>query len=234
MFLAGLGAILAAGGRQHGNWLVFVSIAGLYLLATPMVANGLQYSIEQALPEQLPGGPPPQAIIILGGDRARNLNGQDVGHFSLERVRAGAALARRTGLPLLVTGGAISRPEDQPVAVLMARSLADDFAMAPRWVEPAARDTHQNAVLSVAMLRAAGITSAYVVSHAWHLPRALEAFARLGFVAVPAPVALAAPPPFELRSLLPRPDYWGVSWYAMREWVGRLVYGLRDNIDAGH
>jgi uncharacterized SAM-binding protein YcdF (DUF218 family) len=230
VLLAGLGGWAAWRRRRLGGLLALLAGLGLLLLATPMVAGLLLDTLERevvpAPAAAAPLGTPPGAIIILGGDWVRTRAGLDIGPFSLERLRAGAALARRTGLPVLVTGGGLA--DEDPLAALMAASLVADFGITPRWIEPSANDTHENATFSVALLRAAGIESAHIVTHAWHLPRALAAFARLGFAATAAPVRLDAVPDGRLPSWIPRPDYLGRSWYALREWAGRLVYALRD------
>lgn len=240
VLLAGLGGWLAwrraprdtapsriVGRQRWGGALALAAALGLLLLATPMAAGLLRASLEREVVLAAAPGPPPAAIIILGGDTAYGQDGADVGPLSLERLRIGAALARRTGLPVLLTGGA-GASRESPLSVLMAASLATDFGIVPRWIEPQAGDTHGNAVFSVAMLRASGISAAYVVTHAWHLPRALDAFGRLGFPVTPVPVILHATPDGRATSWMPRPDHWAVSWYALREWVGRLVYALRD------
>nr|WP_245215089.1 YdcF family protein [Pararoseomonas indoligenes] len=169
----------------------------------------------------------PEAIIVLGAEVTHGQHGAEVGPLTLERLRAGAALQRRTGLPMLVTGGVLS-PGDPPLAALMARSLEQDFRTPARWVEARAADTRDNAVFSAAMLHQDGIEAAFVVSHAWHLPRALEAFARAGLEAVPEAPDLAAAPRFDLPHWLPRVDRLVDSWFALREWAGRLVYAIRD------
>lgn len=234
--LAALGGLLAWRSqgrlRRRGGLLAALAGLGILVLALPIVAALLTVSLERGLPGQDTAGPAPNAImpaaiIILGGDVAHDQNRTEVGALTLERLRAGAALARRTGLPLLVTGGPGSEGEP-PLAVLMAHSLAEDFGLAARWIEPAARDTHENAVLGVAMLRAEGIGAAHVVSHGWHLARAAEAFARLSFPVVPVPVRLRRMPDGRAEDWIPRADHLGTSWYALREWAGRLVYALRD------
>ena len=224
-------AWMAFGDRRRSAWVGLGASLLLLALATPEVSQWLRYSLERevaghaAIP---PGRPLPGAIVILGGDTMQGGEGPDIGPLTLERLRAGAALARRTGLPILVTGGPNRRAGDPPLATMMAQSLAADFGMAARWRETRARDTHDNAVFSAALLRAEGIETAYIVSHGWHLPRAFGAFGRLGYPVIPVPVRAAFAPDGSSGSWWPRADAWSLSWYTLREWVGRLVYALRD------
>jgi uncharacterized SAM-binding protein YcdF (DUF218 family) len=224
------GGLLAWRGWRTGGLIVALA-AGLQLaLATPLCANLLAASLEREVMRDaapLAGAPPPAAIIILGAEAVLGEAGSEVGPLTLERLRAGAALHRRTGLPLLVTGGP-AWEGSPPLAMLMARSLTLDFGVTVRWLEPAAHDTRENAGFGAAMLQAAGIRSAYLVTHAWHMPRAQAAFARLGFATTAAPVRVDAPPRGEPAEFVPRADYWAESWYMLREWAGRLVYAIRD------
>jgi uncharacterized SAM-binding protein YcdF (DUF218 family) len=230
LLLLGLacGILAWRGSRRAGLWAALAAL-GLLLLATPAVAGLLRWSLEREVVAMLarPQAISPAAIIVLGGDVAHAVGGARVGGLTLERLQEGAALQRRTGLPLLVTAGVLS-PRDPPLGRLMAASLARDFATPARWVETQAADTRGNAVLSSAMLRGDGIAAAYLVSHAWHLPRAMEAFARAGLLVMPAPVLLHPPPSLGWEDWMPRPDQLGESWFALREWVGRIVYALRD------
>lgn len=228
VLLALAGGVLAWAGRRWAGALAALSAAGLLLLATPMAEGWLIWSLErEARTRPMPGAAPPGAIVILGAESARGERGPEVGPMTLERLRAGAALHRRTGLPLLVTGGPLS-PGAPPIASLMARSLESDFGVTARWVEPLAPDTRGNAQGSVALLRADGIGSALLVTHAWHMARAREAFDRLGFSVQGEPVRVSPPPTPVASSWVPRPDHLAGSWFALREWLGRLVYAFRD------
>jgi uncharacterized SAM-binding protein YcdF (DUF218 family) len=110
----------------------------------------------------------------------------------------------------------------------MAASLAADFGVATRWQETRSADTRQNAVFSAALLRQEGIGAAWLVTHAWHMPRSQEAFTRVDLPTLAAPVRLDRLPRWEAREFMPRPDRLAQSWYTLREWAGRLVYALRD------
>jgi uncharacterized SAM-binding protein YcdF (DUF218 family) len=227
-----LGAALARGGRRDARILVIAAAVLVLVLATPLVSGLLLISLERVVPRgpvAMPGCDGPGAIVVLSAEVARGEDGLEVGPLTLERIRAGAAVHRRTGLPLLVTGGA-AEPGTTPLAELMRRSLAADFGVPVRWVEPRALDTAQNAAFSAAMLRESGVCAAYVVTHAWHLPRALEAFGRHpGVVALPAPVRFRRMPGGDRFSdYVPRVDRLTDSWFALREWAGRLVYAIRD------
>lgn len=221
-----------AGGALRRRWVVVPAALLLLLLATPIVAAALTVSLERDVPRgpfATPGCAGPGAVVVLGGDTARGEAGRDIGPLTLERLRAAAALHRQGGLPVLVTGGPVE-PGGVPLAEMMHLSLAGEFGVPVRWVEPRARDTAENAAFAAALLRDAGICAAWVVTHAWHLPRALEAFARQpGMQPLPAPVRLRPPPDGDrLSDWIPRPDHWAESWFALREWAGRLVYAVRD------
>ncbi len=209
-----------------GLALLASGIAGLLLLATPLVSGALVASLEGGLPLAPPPGNPPQAIVILSADAARDGGTVPVaGALTLERERAGAALFRRTGLPVLVTGGSM-RPGEASLAAVMASSLADDFAVPVRWVEPEAQDTWENAADSAAILEAKGIRSIYVVTHAWHMRRALIAFARAGMVVTAAPVRLDTGGAVLPSDLVPRAGAWLDSYWALHEWIGCADYAL--------
>ncbi len=217
LLLAALaGAVLAWRGRRAGGAVAVLGIAATLLLATPMASGLLLASLEGTAPAVLAA---PGAIVILGAE-ARNGPGEsDVGPLTLERLRRGAALQRKTGLPLLVTGGPPS-PDTPPIAAAMRTALQQDFSVQVRWEEPAALNTGDNLRLAAAMLRQAGIGSAYLVTHAWHMPRAQLEAARAGLPVLPAAVPRPRRPDGRLADWLPRADCLAMSWLALHEWGG--------------
>lgn len=217
LLAAVVGATLAWRGRRAGGAVAALGIAVILLLATPTAAGLLLASLEgvaPATPTVTPG-----AIIVLGAEASNGPDGSDVGPLTLQRLRRAAALQRQTGLPLLVTGGPPG-PDAPPLATAMRVALIQDFAVAARWEEPAARNTGDNLRLATAMLRQEGIGAAYVVTHAWHMPRARLEAARAGLPVLPAVVPRPRRPDGRLSDWLPRADSLAMSWLALREWAG--------------
>lgn len=238
-------ALLALLVLRHRARLAVVGamVAGLLVLSLPVVGNSLLAALEQVPePPADPAAAPPGAIVVLGAEIRRVQSptpgaaasagadevgeDADIGPLSLERVRAAAALHRRTGLPILVSGGTVG-DDPAPIAAVMARSLADDFNVPPLWVEARSRDTWENARFSAELLRAAGISRVYVVTHAWHMPRALLAFRRAGIEAVPVPVRRDAWPPLDVWQFLPSEAGWQTSYFGFHEWIGLAFYSVR-------
>lgn len=209
---------------QHGGvWLAALSLLGLLLLSLPIVGNTLMAPLEPHPPVTAAQLRHAQAIVILGGGSyyaAPEYGGDTVGSASLVRVRYGARLARETGLPVLVTSG--SPHGGRPEAETMREVLEREFGVKVRWSEAASRDTAENASMSAPLLKAAGITRIALLSHGWHLPRAIPLFEHEGLAVIPAPTLFSTASPSLLESLLPG-DGLGLSRMALHEYLGRLA-----------
>lgn len=227
--LFGLRLMRAKSRRWQNGGLVLatLSLLGLLLLSLPIVGEALMKPLEPYPPlaeDQLRRA---QAIVILGGGSyydAPEYGGDTVGPATLERLRYGARLARRSGLPLLVTGGAPFGGRAE--AELMREALEADFGVKARWVEPASQDTEQNAAFSAPLLKAAGVGRIVLVSHGWHLPRALPLFGAQGLEAIPAPIAFSTPAPTLLARFLP--GALGSSRQALNEYLGQAYNRLQS------
>lgn len=225
LVLAGL--LLVRSRPRLGRALAFAGLVVLWLLATPWFAKALLRTLEvypPVVPETMADA---QAIVVLGGGNipgSPEYGGDTIGPASLVRVRYAAHLHRRTGRPILVTGGAPfgGRPEGDT----MTEALTQEFGVPVRWRETASRDTAENASLSTPILKDAGIRRIALVSHAWHLPRAVPLFEREGFEVVPAPTAFTALPESALLGLVPSAGGLEASYWACHEWLGRLARRL--------
>ena len=229
LFLGLAGLLIARWYRRAGFVLAWFGMLGLLLLAVPAVGTGMYIVLEWDLPLTPSPDAPPQAIVVLGGDVSRS--GTDMplaepGPLSLQRERTGATLYRRTHLPLLISGGSL-REGEPPIATLMADSMEHDFQVPVQWQEAKSLDTWENAHQSAAILREHGIHSVYVVTQAWHMRRAILAFADTGITVTAAPTHMDRTQSSLTRDLLPVPNAWMTSYYAFHEFVGCAYYALR-------
>ena len=228
LLLAGLGCWLLARQRtgaaaRRVAWALIVTGLGtLWLLSMPMIADGLTGLAERYPALDLSRPLRAQAVVILAGAATRmapEYGGPAVGLELLERVSYGAYVARRTGLPVLVSG----RADD---AVAMRATLARDFGITTRWVNGASRDTFDDAQLSARLLRADGVERIALVTSATHEWRAAHEFESAGLAVEPAPVHVWAPHPRELRDFLPQPLALLRSTEALYEILGNVVRQL--------
>jgi uncharacterized SAM-binding protein YcdF (DUF218 family) len=212
---------------HHGGIaLILVALAALLIMSVPLIGKSLLASREVFSPITQAQLAQAQALVVLGGGSYRNApeySGYTVSNGTLERLRYAARLARESGLPLLLTGGAPFG--GKPEAESMKEVLEDDFGQVVRWTEIQSRDTAENASHSAPILKDAGITRIALISHAWHLPRAVQLFEREGFQVTAAPTAFITASPSLLEDLLPG-DGLSFSRQALHEYLAQLAHQL--------
>ncbi|GGX56695.1 YdcF family protein [Saccharospirillum salsuginis] len=212
------------------RWLTALSIVSLWLLATPMVANGLLESLETRhdflTPEQA-DRTDAQAIVILAAGVVTNAHeyGQPMAsNHTLMRLRYGAYLQRRTDLPILVSGGSVFGETDETLAGIMARELETLYRVPVRWREQNSRTTHENATYSAEMLAEAGIDRILLVTEAFHMPRSVQAFENQGLEVIPAPTTSYGMTDTGILGLTPSALALNGSSMAIHEYLGMLAY----------
>lgn len=224
LLLAIAGLLLARRHPRVGRSIAAVGVATLFVLSMPIVAALLVRSLDASPPLDLEVAKGAQAVVILGGGTRRGApeyGGDTLGRLTLERVRYGARVARQTGLPVLVSGGSVSGDETE--AKLMREALANEYGVDVRWVEDRSRTTHENAVESAAILRAAGVRRVVLVAHSFDMPRATAEFASQGIETIAAPtgiVTLRVDSPLDFL-----PSVMGIegSYYALYEMLANAV-----------
>jgi uncharacterized SAM-binding protein YcdF (DUF218 family) len=222
------GLLIARRYRRGAHAMLCIGVIGLTVLALPVVSESLIVALEANLPVTPPANAMPAAIVILGGDLVRVSEPPFArsGRLTLDRLRAGAALHRRTGLPILVTGGIVQ--QDRPaVATIMASSLREDFQVPVAWVEDTSNDTWENAIDSAAILKQQGIRSVWLVTQGWHMRRALLAFKHAGLIVTAAPTSVDPPLDPIVSDFVPHALAWEWSYYALHEWIGCAWYAIR-------
>jgi uncharacterized SAM-binding protein YcdF (DUF218 family) len=181
--------------RRHprtGRGLATTAVAILLALSMPIVAGSLVRLLDDSPPIDLAVAKTAQAIVIPGGGVRRNAveyGGDTLGRLTLERVRYGARLAKKTGLPVLVTGGSVMG-NTVPEAVLMKEVLELEYGVKVRWVEDRSRNTRENALYSAAMLEIDGLSSVILVAHSFDMRRASTTYSAAGLSVFAAPISI--------------------------------------------
>jgi uncharacterized SAM-binding protein YcdF (DUF218 family) len=238
LLLLVLGMTLLYRRRRFAKALLLAAVGLLWIASTPYVAEGALHWLEartRTLDSQHPNLHPQvddktEAIVILGGGtyfHAPEYAGQDtVSEQTLVRLRYGARLHRETGLPVLVTGG---KPLGNHMAEAqqMRTALEQDFRIPVRWTEEESDNTFENAQYSFRILQQAGIRRIYLVTHAWHMPRAANVFRRAGFEVIEAPTAFTTRYGTDLLAFLPRADSLRDSKIFVHEVIGLAWYRLK-------
>jgi uncharacterized SAM-binding protein YcdF (DUF218 family) len=154
-----------------------------------------------------------QAIVVMGAGRyfnAPEYGGDTISWYALERTRYAAHLARNTGVPVLTSGGNPGG-DGASEAALMKAVLEQEFHVPVRWN----------------ILAPQGIKKIALITHAWHMPRARQAFIKAGFEVIPAPMGFTTAAPFNILHLLPSAGGLSHTRLAMHEWIGIVWYRLR-------
>jgi uncharacterized SAM-binding protein YcdF (DUF218 family) len=219
---------LTLGARQRpARRLAWLGAGLAAVLSMPVVGTGLIRLLE------VPAGDPlaqsADAIVVLGAGTyfsAPEYGGDTVNRYALERLRYAALLHRRSARPILLTGGT---PEGNAVAeaLQMKAVLASEWGVPVAWTEVGSVNTLESGRESHAILSAAGVRRIYLVTHAWHMRRAMFAFERAGFEVVPAPTAYATRFRLTPGSFVPGSEGLLQSSIFCQEAVGLIWYRLR-------
>ena len=227
LILAFVGLLLTRRHRRLGHTLIAISLALLWLGSLPVVADALQRLAEHYPPLDLSRPVNAQAIVILAGGDVRwaaEFGGPTATRDTLERLMYGAFVARRTSLPVLVSGS----PKE---AEAMQATLSRDFGIEARWVENQSGDTFENARFSARLLHVDHVTRIILVTTSTHEWRAAHEFMAAGLQVVPAPVGLQDRRPLQVPSFLPVTGALMLSHQAIYELVGEPV---REILSALH
>lgn len=229
--------LLFAGRRRTAIFVLLVTFAATWLLATPFVAQSLMYSLErQYPPTTIDRIPTADAIVVLGGGVAPqapprigpNLND------AADRFRFGAQLYAAGKAPIVITTGV--RPytdEGQTAAaagagVLQAFGVPEDAITAPgRSVR-----TYTDAEIVGGIVEREGLGRVLLVTSALHMPRAMATFRSAQVRAFPAPTDFEVVESTEADTFPWLPDgeafwqsgralheYIGMAWYRWKGWI---------------
>jgi uncharacterized SAM-binding protein YcdF (DUF218 family) len=225
--------LLWLGFRRLGGGLAGLAAGLLLILGLTPASNLLILPLEMRFPVPVLDGRKIDGVVVLGGaltERPTLAHGPAALNESGDRIVAMADLARR--LPearIVFTGGAgVFAGAPLPEGEVLRRKLGEFGLSADRVIiESASVDTHENAALTLELVRPKPGETWLLVTSAWHMPRSVGIFRRQGWPVVAYPVDH-------------RTAGWGDAWrgfwsvseglrradVAMREYVGLLAYRL--------
>jgi uncharacterized SAM-binding protein YcdF (DUF218 family) len=234
LLLAVLGLISwAIDRRKTAALLLFTSVAMLWALST----HGLAVLLAQkALPQHVVAQPEAlqtqgvQAIVVLGGGiapQSPEYGEPQLNAYSEARLRYGAWLARKTAIPMAYSGGVgwAAANGTATEAATAQKSLQLTGTQTFKWTESTSRDTRQNARLSAQLLQKDGVKKIALVTHAWHMPRAVRMFEAAGFDVTPAPMGYVLPEEHAWIEWLPTALGLRASRDVLREMLALQVQG---------
>ena len=216
-------------GRKWLAILLGLIFAGFYGLGISPVTSFLLMPLEGRYPtlERPPEGI--GAIVVLTGGEAwgreRPIT-SDLSEVSLERLVEAIRLWRLSGgrTRILFVGG-IGAPGRRAEAPLVARA-ALALGVPPEAVdwESSSRNTYENALAVKGIL---GKERFVLVTSAFHMPRAMWVFRRLGMTPVPAPCGQEGQDTYTPYDYIPQAINLWHSAHALREYLALLWYRIR-------
>ena len=112
-------------------------------------------------------------------------------------------------------------------AELMTEVMEKDLGVSVRWQEKDSRTTWENATLSAAILKPAGVKRIVLVTQAFHMARARWCFERQGFEVIAAPMGFMSTPNGKpLGGWMPEAKAIAQSMILLNEAIGLIAYPL--------
>jgi uncharacterized SAM-binding protein YcdF (DUF218 family) len=234
LLLAGLFQ-LARSRRRRG--LALAMLAALLLLAVAVLPVGQWAAAPLEARFPIPGVPARlDGIIVLGGAVEPEISyahGQIALNDAAERITEALALAQRhPEAKLLLTGGdatVLPRLGDTEAEVM--RAIFVQLGVAPErlLIENRSRNTFEDAALSRDLAQPKPGEIWLLVTSAWHMPRAVGCFRKVGWAVLPYPVDFHS-------EAAPRPDFALSGHLALldliaKEWAGLVAYRLLGRTD---
>lgn len=242
-FMVGLGLLgvilLMTRLWRLGRGLMVTSLLLLAICGWSPLGKLLVYPLETRFPPWDAGKGAPDGIIVLGGPIDADLSvahGTAVVSAAGDRIIAGALLAHRyPNARLLYTGGSPNLVANDAKEADYAIELFEGLGIARSrlLMERASRNTLENAEFSKAMVNPKPGERWVMVTSAYHMPRSVGLFRKVGFEVEAYPVdwKLGKGSDLFTPSVIAGDGFARVD-PAVREWMGLIVYRLTGKTDA--
>ncbi len=230
ILLIGIWILLWRGSKRIAKLLLGYIVIVLIIVALFPVGDWLIYPLESRfvtnpdLPETIDG------IIVLSGAENATLsshwNQVELGDAA-ERNIAFLKLARQyPNANLVFTGGSSSLLNQEYMAADVAKILFQDLGLDVSRVtfERNARNTYENAVFSLELVKPDLNDKWILITTSWHMPRSVGIFCKIGWKVIPYPVdhMINIDNLFGIEFSLS--GHLNVLETAIHEWMGLFIY----------
>ena len=217
--------------KQSGRSAVLLAAFLVYVLSLNPVAYTLVKPLERMyLPQASDRA---EAIVMLGGGAVPGTPGLagegNLSGSAANRLLMAAALQKRTGLPVIVSGGQVYSYTANEAQTAKQQLLLLGVPENKILTEDKARNTQENARYVAALCAKHNFSSVYLVTSAFHMPRSVTHF-RKAFVPHGmrlAPVScdyqMGERLGFTPFALLPQMDALFISQLAIKEYLGLVA-----------
>jgi uncharacterized SAM-binding protein YcdF (DUF218 family) len=217
-----------------GRGLVISALTLLWLLSTP-VADLLLLPLETVYPAVVKPAPADAVVVLTGMVDAKAARGDQVEMGeSADRILAGVELVRGSQADYLLIAGGSGDLFDQSISearILNRFAIRSGVPEDRILLDTTSRNTHENAVQAKALLQRAGLSNVILVTSAFHMPRSMGCFRKLGIHPQPYPVDFRSRwGAYDPLSWVPSVNNLQRSTTAVREYVGLIMYRLQGYI----
>jgi uncharacterized SAM-binding protein YcdF (DUF218 family) len=235
LILVGIAGVILLGTRWAplGRRLTAASVVLLAICGFSPLGNWLLYPLESRFPAWDAARGAPDGIVVLGGSINADISaahGVAVVRGAADRIVAAAALARQyPNARIVFTGGSSNLIANDPREADYAAEIFERLGV-PRerlTMERRARNTAENAEFTKANAAPKNGERWLLVTSAYHMPRSVGLFRKVGFAVEPYPVDWRVGDRADLLQFsafavegLQRTDL------AVHEWIGLLAYRL--------
>lgn len=226
-----IGGLLSGLGRRRGRAILCIGVLLMAIGGFLPVGKMVLAPLENRFPN-LSAHPPAHVdgIVILGGGEQSDLSltrQQVILTDQSERLITGAMLAiRYPGAKVIHTGG-MGDPERMRESGVAKRFFAGLGLTGDRFIyEDRSLNTHENAMKTLPLARPKAGETWLLVTSAYHMPRAIGAFRRVGWQITPYPVDYMTSGDSASQGGINAAQRLKELDLGVHEWMGLAVYKL--------
>lgn len=209
--------------RKRQKAITIISLSSalvVYLLSIEPIKDTLLSPLEEMYkkPENIQA----DVIVVLGGG---SYNTGVLTDDSLKRLLTGFVLQKKLNIPIILSGGSAitNLPESEVMKKVLIELGVDRSKI---FTDVSSRDTIGNAFFTKKICEANGFKKILLVTSAYHMPRSVLTFEKIGLEIIPYPTDFKMDKRYNMYSYFPKMNVLQDSTKAIREYIGFIGYYL--------